>query len=174
MHENISPHPVAGSDKMTLLKWFAPSRLYKKRDKIFFQTTFALVFLIGAILLILNQFLLIGVVLALAFVTYGLATVPPEEVEYRITIKGFMVFGSVNRWEEFSEFWFDEKWGQKILVLKKKTGVPNRVMALLGSQDSTQVKEKVNEYLMFREYPEKLWVDTFAGWLHKRFPFDKA
>lgn len=166
--------PVEDTDKMTLLKWKAPSRLFKKRDRVFFQTVIALVFLIGMILFLLKEFLLIGVVLAIAFVGYVLATVPPEEIEHRVTVKGFEIAGTMNRWEEISEFWFEEKWGQKILVFQRRFGFPSRIMALLGTQDEKIVKEKINEYLPFRETPEKSWIDSFADWLHKHFPFEKA
>lgn len=161
-------------DKMTLLRWKAPSRLFKKRDKMFFQTVIALVFLIGMILFLMKEFLAIGVVLSIAFVGYVLATVPPDEIEHRITVKGFEVAGFLARWEEFSEFWFDEKWGQKMVVLQRKYGFPTRVIALLGNLDKQIVKEKINEYLPFRETPEKNWTDLAADWLHKRFPFEKA
>lgn len=161
-------------DKMTLLKWRAPSRLFKKRDRVFFQTVFALVFLIGMILLLMKEILLIGVVLAIAFVGYVLATVPPEEIEHRITIKGFEIAGIMNRWEEISEFWFEDKWNQKILVLQRKFGFPLRVMALLGDQDPKAVKDKINEYVPFKETPEKSWMDKAGDWLHSRLPFEKA
>lgn len=159
---------------MTLLRWKAPSRLFKKRDRMFFQTVIALVFLIGMILFLLKEFLAIGVVLAIAFVGYVLATVPPDEIEHRITIKGFEVAGLLSRWEEFSDFWFDEKWGQKMVVLQRKYGFPTRVIAILGTVDKQIVKEKINEYLPFKETPDKNWMDHAGDWLHKRFPFEKA
>lgn len=164
------------TDKMTILRWRAPSRLFKKRDRIFFQTVIALVILIGLILFLLKEFLLIGVVLALAFVAYVLATVPPEEIEHRVSVKGFETVGVMSRWEEIAEFWFEEKWGQKILVLQKRfgTGFPSRIMAILGTQDPKLVKEKINEYVPFREVPEKNWVDSAADWLHRHLPFEKA
>lgn len=159
---------------MTILKWKAPSRLFKKRDKVFFQTVIALVFLLVMIVFIFKEFMLIGVILAVAFVSYVLATVPPEEIEHRITVKGFEVAGLLARWEEFSEFWFEQKWGQKMVVLQRKYGFPGRIIALLGQQDEQAVKEKINEYLPYRETPDKSWVDHAADWLHKRFPFEKA
>ncbi len=161
-------------DKMTILKWKAPSRLFKKRDRVFFQTVIALVFLVGMILFLMKEFLAIGVVLAIAFVVYVLETVPPEEIEHRITVKGFEVAGLLDRWEEFSEFWFDQKRGHKMVVLQKKYGFPTRIIALLGFQDEKSVKEKINEYIPFRETPEKNWTDLAADWLHKRFPFERA
>lgn len=162
------------SDKMTLVRWRSPSRLFKKRDRVFFQTVFALVFLIGLILLLMKEILLIGVVLSIAFVGYVLATVPPEEIEHKVTIKGFETAGMLTVWEEISEFWFEEKWNQKILVLQKKFGFPVRLMAILGEQDPRIVKEKINEYVPFKEVPQKSLTDKLGNWLHSRFPFEKA
>ncbi len=164
------------TDKMTLVRWRAPGRLFKKRDRLFFQTVIALVFLIGLILFLIKEFLLIGVVLALTFVTYVLTTVPPEEIEHQIKVKGFESAGLFTPWEDLSEFWFEEKWGQKLLVLQKKNSAtfPSRIIVLLGNQDPHLIKEKINEYLPFREKPEKNWVDDVANWLHQHLPFEKT
>lgn len=174
MDNQISQYNNA--DKMTILCWRAPSRLFKKRDKVFFQTVVALVFLIGLILFLLKEFLLIGVVLSLTFVAYVLSTVPPEEVEYRVKVKGFETAGIVTAWEEIAEFWFEEKWGQKMLVLKKKfeSGFSSRIIALLGKQDWQVVKEKINAYIPFREAPERTWMDSLSDWFHQHLPFEKS
>lgn len=162
-------------DKMTVLKWSAPSRLFKKRDRIFFQTVIALVVLIGLILLLLEQLMLFGVILALAFVAYVLATVPPENVEHKITMKGFVSAGVMHRWEELSEFWFEEKWNQKMVVVERRYGgFPGRIVALLGSQDQKILKDKMNDFISFKERPEKNTIDKLGEWLHSRFPFEKA
>ena len=161
-------------DRMTILKWHAPSRLFKRRDRIFFQTVVALVLLIGLILFLMKEILLIGVVLALAFVSYVLATVPPDNIEHKIMTKGFEMAGIIHRWEELYDFWFEEKWDQKMIVIQRKYGFPTRIIALLGNADEKMIKDKMNEYLPFREKPEKSWVDSFGNWLHSRLPLEKA
>lgn len=161
-------------DKMTILSWKAPSRLFKKRDRIFFQTVIALVILITLILFLINEFLLIGVVLAVAFVSYVLATVPPEEIENKITVKGIETAGLMNKWEELNGFWFDEKWGQNMVVIEKKTGFPNRLIILLGNMDKKEIKEALNEHIPFLLPPDKAWVDKAADWLHRHLPFEKS
>lgn len=173
INDKLQETEQVSGDKMTLLSWPAPSRIFKKRDRSFFQTVIALVFLIGIILFLLKEFLLIGVVLAFAFVGYVLATVPPENINHKITVNGFEIAGIMSHWNELTEFWFEEKDGYKILVLQKKIGFPSRVMALLGNQDQGQVKEKINRYLSFREAPEKTMTDKVADWLHRRLPFEK-
>lgn len=161
-------------DKMTLLSWHAPSRLFKKRDRVFFQTVIALVILIALILILINEFLLIGVVLSVAFVSYVLATVPPQEIENKISKKGIETAGLTNRWEELNGFWFEQKWGQNMVVLDKKVGFPNHVIILLGQEDKKIVKDKLNEFIPFLAPPEKAWVDKAADWLHRHLPFEKA
>jgi len=167
-------NPPPFTDKMTVLKWVSPSRLFKKRDRMFFQTVIALVVLSGLILFLAKEYLLIGVVLSIAFVTYVLETIPPDDIEHRILVKGFESGHTFYRWDEFNEFWFEEKWNQKILVFDRKTGFPNRIMVLLGHMEPKVVKDKINEYLPFREVPEKHWADTFANWLHSHLPFEKS
>src|SRR4030042_5292604 len=114
------------------LSWSSPSRLFKKRDKEYFTNIGAIVFLLVVILVFAREFLLIAAVVSIVFLVYVLSTVPPEEVSHRITNLGIESAGHYYRWEELSEFWFDQQWGQSLLILKPLFGP--RVIILLGEE----------------------------------------
>jgi hypothetical protein len=154
-----------------LLAWSSPSRLFKKRDKEYFTNVGAIVFLLIIILIFAREFLLIAAVVSIVFLIYVLSTVPPEEVTHRITNLGIESAGHYYRWEELSEFWFEEQWGQTILVLRPILGT--RIIILLATQDKTLVRKLIAEYIPFRENPEKSWVDNASSWLSKKIPLEK-
>lgn len=154
-----------------LLSWTAPSRLFKKRDKEYFTNIGAIVFLLIVILVFAREFLLIAAVVSIVFLIYVLSTVPPEEVEHRITTLGVESVGRVYRWEELAEFWFDTQWGQTMLQIKPIVG--NRIILLLGREHQNKVKELVAKYIQYREEPEKTWVDNAATWLSDKVPLEK-
>ena len=108
----------------TLLKWQAPMRPFKKRDKDYYSTIAAIVFLLAVILLFLKEWLLIAVMVALTFVTYVLATVKPENVTHEITTRGVVTGGKAYNWEELERFWFSKKWNDTILHISTTMKFP--------------------------------------------------
>ena len=156
----------------TLLSWKAPSRLYKKRDREFFTTTGVIVALLSVILLFAKEFLLIGVILSLAFVAYSLASVPPSEVEHVITNKGIRTGGKLHSWDVLGRFWLETKWKQEVLLVENYVGFPARLMLLLSSGiDKKQLTKKLSARLI-KEKPKPSSVDKAAKWLQEKVPLE--
>jgi len=151
--------------------WSSPSRLFKKRDKEFFINIFAIVFLLSVILVFVREFVLIATVLSIVFLIYVLSTVPPEEVNHRVTNLGIESAGHFYRWEECADFWFEEQWGQHMLVLR--LFMAPRVIILLGSQPKDKMREYVAHHIPFREQPDRTWVDNAARWITEKIPLEK-
>lgn len=153
------------------LSWESPSRLFKKRDKEYFTNVGAIVFLLVVILVFAREFLLVAAVVSIVFLIYVLSTVPPEDVTHTITNLGLESAGHFYRWEELAEFWFEEQWGQVMLVIRPHAGT--RIIILLGHHVKDKVREIIAEHIPFREQPEKSWVDNAATWLSKKVPLEK-
>jgi len=153
------------------LEWSSPSRLFKKRDREYFTNIAAIVFLLSIILVFAREFVLIAAVLSIVFLIYVLSTIPPEEVKHRITNLGIESAGTFYRWEQLFEFWYEEQWGQTLLVLRPLIGA--RVIILLGNQDRNSVREYIAKHIPFREIPQKTWVDNAARWLTNKIPLEK-
>ena len=168
--ENKEPEP---REIKTLLEWTSASRPFKRRDRDYFTTIAAIVFLIGMILLFIKEFLLIGVMLALMFVSYVLATVEPEKVDHKITTEGITTGGKSFLWVEMKEFYFTNKWGERVLNVNTKLKFPGRLMILLGQEEEKMIKEEIGKYISYREEPINTWMDKAAIWLQKKVPLDK-
>lgn len=153
------------------LEWTSPSRLFKKRDREYFVNIAAIVFLLCVILVFAREFVLIAAVLSIVFLVYVLSTVPPEEVKHRLTNLGIESAGHFYRWEILAEFWFEEQWGQTLLVLRPFFAP--RVIILLGTQDRSHIRELIAKHIPFREQPERSWVDNAARWLTQKIPLEK-
>jgi len=153
------------------ISWSSPSRLFKKRDKEYFTNIGAIVFLLVVILVFAREFLLVAAVVSIVFLIYVLSTVPPEEVSHTITNLGIESAGHFYRWEELAEFWFEEQWGQVMLVIVPHAGT--RIIILLGTAHKEKIRELIVEHIPFREHPEKSWVDNAATWLSKKVPLEK-
>lgn len=154
-----------------LLAWSSPSRLFKRRDKEYFTNIGAIVFLLTVILVFAREFVLVAAVLSIVFLVYVLSTVPPEDIKHKITNLGVESAGHFYRWENLADFWFEEQWGQTMLVLRPIFGM--RIIILLGDEHRAHVRELIAKHIPFREQPEKSWVDNAASWITKKIPLEK-
>lgn len=155
-----------------LLSWKSPSHPFKKRNKMFYQTVAAITLLCILIVFFLHEFLLIGVILSIAFVVYVISTVPPVEVEHKITPLGFENAGRLFRWMELYAFWFDERWGEKLLVIQTRLPFFPQVRVVINKNFQEKVKEIVGKHLLFLEKPPRTFVDRASDWLSKNIPLE--
>lgn len=163
--------PTLPSPLKTLLVWSAPSRPFKKRSKEFFSTVGTIALLMIIILVFFKEWLLIMVIIAMAFVTYVLATIQPEKIEHQITSRGITTGGKKYLWDNLNRFWFGQKSSQEMLFLETKSGMPRVLILLLGEAEQPKLKKVLDEYLLFEE-PEKTWLDNAGLWLSQKFPLE--
>ena len=154
-----------------LLTWKSPSRLFKKRDLEFYKNIAAIVLLLLVIFIFAREFMLALAVISIVFFVYVTSTVPPEDVQHRITTLGIESAGSFYHWLELTEFWYEEQWGQvKIVLHSPRRG---RLFILLGKQDKAKVRELISRYIPFREQPFRTWFDNASSWLSQKVPLEK-
>jgi len=153
------------------LSWTSPSRLFKRRNAEYFKTVGAIVFLLLVILVFASEFILAAAILSIVFLVYVLSTVPPEDVDHRITNHGIESAGHFYRWEEFGAFWFESQWGQEMLILQPMMG--SRVIVLFTAADREKIKKIIEKFIPFRETPERTWTDKASRWLSEKIPLEK-
>jgi len=151
--------------------WKAPIRPFKRRDREFWTTVLAIVFLVGLILFFVKEWFLIAAIISLTFVYYVLSTVEPEEGEFRITNRGLVYAGQTYLWENISQFWLTEKYGQRIINFEIKLGLPGRLTILVGQGEEKRIKEFLLKYLVEEEVPPN-FLDKAADWLGKKVPLE--
>ena len=155
-----------------LYSWKSPSHPYKKRSRMFYQTVAAFTLLLVVIVFFLHEFLLIGVILSVAFVVYAIYSVPPITIEHKITPLGFENAGRLFRWPELSSFWFEEKWGSKILVIQTHLPFFSQIRAVIEPLSQNKIKQIIGKYLLFIEKPQKTFVDRLTDWIQKSIPLE--
>jgi len=155
-----------------LLSWRSPSRLFKRLSRESYATIGAIVFLVAIILLFLKEWFLIVVIIALAFFSYVLSHVKPEEIEHEITNKGIKTGGKNYLWSQLVKFWFEEQDGQTVLLVDGQDRFPFRLWLILGDQ-SKQTVQKVLASFLPEEKPEKTWADRAGEWITRQIPLEK-
>lgn len=154
------------------LVWESPGWVFKRRSKEFFTNVGAIVFFLLVIMVFAREFVLIATVLSIVFVVYVLSTVPPQMVKHRLTSRGIESANKFYRWDELTEFWFETRWEQKLLVIRPVNGT--RILVLLGDQQEEKIKPIINKHLVYRETPDTTFVDRASSWLSEKIPLEKS
>lgn len=170
--ENLHPKIGEAGEIKTLLSWTAPSRPFRSKNHSYYTTIAILVILLGLIALLMQEFLLIGVLLALTFVAYVLAFVPPHDVDYKISTQGITIGDHFYFWHELDSFWFKEKEGLKVLYIQTLLRFPGQLMLVLKGQDEEEIKKIVARFLPFLEKPKMSTFDRWSESLAKHFPLE--
>lgn len=168
-----SPLEVLPSKELKILyTWKAPARLFKRRDKEFWTTVLAIVFLVALILFFVKEWFLIAAIISLTFVYYVLSTVEPEEMEYKIANRGIIYAGQTYPYESISQFWFSEKYGSRVVNFELRGGgLVGRITILVGKGDEKKIKEFLLKYLVEEEIKPG-FLDKAADWLQRKVPLE--
>ncbi len=153
-----------------VFNWQAPSRPFKKHNRQYFTTIATIVLLLSLILFFAGQFLPIAVVIAVAFLSYIMATIPPQTITNSITTFGVRNEEELYFWDELGRFWFDTKHGQEILYIEVDR-FPFRLALLLGNESKEQLTEILSEILI-NQKPALTETEKLAKWLQKKVPLD--
>lgn len=172
--EFFTPKMMEAEEIKTLLSWEALSRPFRKKDRSYYTTSAILVILLILIAFLAREFLLIGVLLALTFVAYVLAFVPPHKINYRISTQGITIGEDFYLWHFLDAFWFKEKDGSKVLHIQTRLRFPAQLMLVLGEQDEEKVKKIVSRFLPYVEVPYKTWMEKWSEGLQKHFPLENV
>ncbi len=152
-------------------EWNSPSRPFKHRKKQFFTTLTTIVVLLCLILFFAGQVLPVAVVLAVGFMAYVLATIPPQDITQQFTTYGIRIEKELYYWEELGRFWFDKKLGSTLLIVEVAR-FPNRLTMVLKTADQSREVEEILSEVLLKQRPEKTWVEKSSDWLQKKFPLD--
>ena len=165
VEEKITIKEVPEKD---LVIWTAPARPFKRRNKDFYITIFAMAAVTALVLFLIEGWLPVILVISLVFLFYVMATVEPENIEYKITNKGIKIAGRLNDWGGLGRFWFTKRLDNELLVIETRA-LPGRLELVINAAIKDQIKEKLGEYLVHEEIPAS-GIDKAANWFSNKVP----
>ena len=173
-YEKQDDYDPADGEIKTFLSWHAPGRPYKRRSMEYYTNAFLITMAVEIILFLFSQYLLMALVLSLAFLTFALAIVPPHKLYYRISSQGIRVENHYFIWEELYDFYFTKSQGQEVLNIRTKAYLPGELTILLVDVPIQQVKVILLDFLPFREYVNPTFMEKAGTWLEKNFPLERS
>ncbi len=162
----------AETEKVTL-SWTAPSRPYKLRTREFYTTIFSIAFLLAVILLLLKEFLLIGVIMAFAFLSYVLATHKPDDVEHQITTLGIKTDNKLYSWDKLTHFWLKKQLSHEVVICKTTTAIPGVIVMVMDEAKREQIIKAIGDKIPLIK-PDDSFVDKASSWLGKKIPLETS
>jgi hypothetical protein len=154
-----------------LVVWTAAARPFKRRDRQFYVTVFAMAGIVGLVLFFAEGVMPVILIISLVFLYYVLSTVEPEDIEYKITNKGIKVSGKLTEWHFLVRFWFSKRFDADLLVFESVT-IPGRMEFVINSELKEKLKREVSAYIPFEEVPAS-GLDRVTDWFAKILPGNK-
>ena len=156
-----------------LLEWTSPARPYKIRSREFYTTILSIAFLLGVILLLLKEFLLIGVIMAFAFLSYVLATYKPENADHKITTSGIRTDNKLYQWDSLTNFWLKKQWDQEVIICKTVTALPGVILLVLDPAKREKIIKEIGDKIPLVK-PTDSFVDKASHWLGNKIPLENS
>lgn len=162
---------VRRESERDLVEWTAPARPFKRRDKQFYVTTFAMAGIVSLVLFFAEGVMPVILIVSLVFLYYVLSTVEPESVEYKITNKGVKISGKLTEWQYLTRFWFSKRFDTELLVIESVL-LPGRIEFVINPEITEKLKKEISAYIPFEEVPAS-GLDRITGWIAKTLPGNK-
>ena len=166
--EELDAKHQAALEAKAIVSWKSPVRVFKARSKKYFTKValYALVAILAAIAI--DQPLLVGVIIAVVFVVYVLATAEPEIIEHRVTTMGIVSGGRPFLWDELDSFWFDKKGDDRLLFVQTYLRFPTLLIILLTTVSERTLLDTLEKHLHFHHAPVHTLFDKWAMVLQRR------
>ena len=170
--EELDAKHEAAMEAKAQISWKSPERVFKARSKKYFFKVglYGLIFILAAIAF--GEFFLVGVILAIMFVVYVLATHPPNNIEHKITNMGVTSGGRAFLWEELDSFWFDRKGDDRLLIVETKLHYPGRLIVLLTTVSERTLLDLLEKHLHYHPAPVHTLLDKWANSLQQKINFE--
>lgn len=171
--ESQEPRPVVvrREPERDLVTWIAPARPFKRRDKQFFVTTFAIAGIISLVLFLAEGPMPVLLIISLVFLYYVLSTVEPEKIEYKVTTKGIKVAGKLTEWQYLIRYWFTKRFDDELMIVETIM-IPGRIEFVISPEVKDKLKKEISAYIPYEEAPAG-GLDRITNWVAGKLPGNK-
>src|SRR3972149_5481844 len=170
--EELDAKHEAAMEAKAIISWKSPERIFKARSKKYFTKVALYAFIFILLAIAVGEYFLVGVIIAVAFVVYVLATAAPATIEHKITNMGIISGGRAFLWEELDSFWFDKKGDDRLLLVQTNLHFPTRLIMILTTISDRTLLDVVEKHIHFHHAPVHTLFDKWAHTLQKRINFD--
>jgi hypothetical protein len=150
-----------------LLEWNALHSFFytPSRQTIGFFASTALI--LGFIFLVIQEFLLVGVVATGAFLLILLSQQPPIPQRVIVTTLGMKREDQYFFWQQVTQFWIENIQGQQFLFLRQVYPVFRYLKINVTGQDLTTLQKVIGTYLLYKKPQQNFLEKAFEQFMHR-------
>lgn len=170
---NVEPQAVVvrREPERDLVTWTAPARPFKRRDRQFYVTTFAIAGIVSLVLFLAEGIMPVILIISLVFLYYVLSTVQPEDIEYKITTKGIKIAGKLTEWQYLNRYWFTKRFDNELMIADTVL-LPGRIEFVIKPEDKEKLKKEISAYIPYEEVSPAA-LDKVTNWFAAKLPGNK-
>ena len=168
---DTAPGTLQREPERDLVIWTAPARPFKRRDRQFYVTTFAIAGIVSLVLFLAEGVMPVILIISLVFLYYVLSTVEPENIEYKATTRGIKIAGRLTPWQSLTRFWFGRRFDNSLLIVETPA-VPGRIEIVIRPEIKDELKKKISEFIPYEEIPVS-GLDKITNWVATKLPGNK-
>jgi hypothetical protein len=168
---DAAPGTLQKESERDLVTWTAPARPFKRRDRQFYVTTFAIAGIVSLVLFLAEGAMPVILIISLVFLYYVLSTVEPDNIEYKVTTKGIKIAGRLTEWQALTRFWFTKRFDNELLIVGSQM-VPGRIEMVISPEVKDDLKKEISAHIPYEEVPAS-GLDRVTSWVSTKLPGNK-
>ena len=166
----IDQTDIKDLNEKVLLEFEAYDRPHKVWTKEFYSSVIVIAFLVSVILYFIEGMMPVLVIWALVFMLWAMAKTEPKMVKVSFTSWGLRATEKVYRYEEMVNFWFETKWGSRLMRINL-SGIPWHLVVVIDSSKEEEIKALIGKDVVYLE-PETTWIDRVIKWVGEKMPLE--
>lgn len=152
-----------------LLEWSAPSKVDQPRTtKELGQYVLGLA-IVALILLILQEWWLLMVFIGVVIIFFATILSAPSYLKCQVTTIGIKVEEKYYYWEQFSQFWFEDRKDQRMALFRVVWPTDMRLKLLYPDELEDEILTIAGKYLLYKK-PQQTSADKIREWIRQQLP----
>jgi len=127
-------------------------------------------FLASIILYFIEGIMPVLVIWAMVFMLWAMSRTEPRLEKYAISSWGLKTKERTYRFEEMTNFWFETKWGGRLMRINLAK-VPWHLVIVINSEDEDKIRKIMLQSVTYQE-PTVTAVDRLVKWLGDKIPLE--
>lgn len=110
------------------------------------------------------------VIWSMVFMIWAMSRTEPRMENYTLSSWGLRTKERVYRYEDMNYFWFETKWGGRLMRINL-AGAPWHLVVVIDLESEKEIKKIMMERVLFQE-PPVTWSDRVVRWLGDKIPLE--
>ncbi len=158
------------NEETILFEWESYERPQKKWSKEFYSSVIVMAFLASIILYFIEGIMPVLVIWAMVFMLWAMSRTEPRLEKYAISSWGLKTKERTYRFEEMTNFWFETKWGGRLMRINLAR-IPWHIVIVINTETEDQIRKLMLQYVPYEE-PVITWIDRLVKWLGDKVPLE--